>query len=99
MAEHTKLPWKVFRATNGFLLGIGDENGEGITDSGFGLWRGESDEAQANAELIVRAVNMHESYEALADDVEAFISDYQHGLGPDISRLVAVLAKVRGVTP
>lgn len=32
----------------------------------------------------------------LLDDLEAFASDYAHGLGPDVSRLHGVIARVKG---
>ena len=46
----TPTPWAIFKA------GIGEENGDGIAS----LWRG-SEEREANAALIVRAVNAHEA--------------------------------------
>ena len=46
----TPTPWAIFKA------GIGEENGDGIAS----LWR-EGDEREANAALIVRAVNAHDA--------------------------------------
>ena len=45
----TPTPWAIFKA------GIGEENGDGIAS----LWR-EGEEREANAALIVRAVNAHD---------------------------------------
>lgn len=57
--KHTPLPYKAFYTNNKLrLLGIGQDTGEGITDSGFGLWE-EEKQAKANADFIVRACNSH----------------------------------------
>ncbi len=48
--KHTPTPWFCFKA------GIGEESGDGIVS----LWR-EGEEREANAALIVRAVNAHEA--------------------------------------
>ena len=57
---NTPIPWKVFRAKTGVYIGVGEqENGAGILDAGFGLWRS-GNERDANAELAVRAVNCHD---------------------------------------
>ena len=58
----TPTPWAIFKA------GIGEENGDGIAS----LWR-EGEEREANAALIVRAVNAHE---ALVKALELIIADY-----------------------
>lgn len=58
--SHTPTPWKAFRSTDGHVyIGIGDKDGGGIADAGFGMWR-DGPEREANAELIVRAVNAHD---------------------------------------
>lgn len=62
----TPTPWKIFRAKNGVYLGIGQESGEGIVDCGFGLWR-DGKERDANAELIVEAVNNYATLRADRD--------------------------------
>ena len=56
MSEHTPGPWKVFTTKDGTkVIGIGELNGAGIADCGFGIWRGNSKEALANARLIAAA--------------------------------------------
>ncbi len=56
MAEHTPGPWKVFTTKDGTqVIGIGELNGAGVADCGFGVWRGGSKEALANARLIAAA--------------------------------------------
>ena len=57
MSEHTPGPWRVFtaRGNRHKIIGIGEMTGEGITDCGFGVWRGGSAEAVANANLIAAA--------------------------------------------
>lgn len=58
--KHTPTPWRVFRTENGLhYMGVGDAEGGGILDAGFGLWRS-GPEAEANAEFACRAVNAHE---------------------------------------
>lgn len=59
----TKLPWKVFYTKithNPSIMGIGDSEGVGITDSKGMMW-GDPEEAKANAEFICLAVNSHEA--------------------------------------
>ena len=56
MAEHTPGPWRVFTTKDGTkVIGIGELNGAGVADCGFGVWRGGSKEALANARLIAAA--------------------------------------------
>lgn len=56
--KHTELPWKVFLTKNGMrLVGIGDAEGQGICDAGFGIWSWNDPEGIANAEYIVTACN------------------------------------------
>ncbi len=58
--RHTPGPWRIFQ-TKGkppfYVIGIGRESGEGITDGnvGLGIWDGDSPEALANARLIAAA--------------------------------------------
>lgn len=56
-AAHTPGPWKVYRSADGRLLGIGDAEGGGITDSQGGLWLS-GDEMEANANLIASAPDL-----------------------------------------
>lgn len=74
--KHTPGPWRVFISTSGSqIIGIGELDGQGIADCGFGVWRGGSAEAFANARLIAAAPdllaelrNMVEVFWGLADD-------------------------------
>jgi hypothetical protein len=73
MTAHTPTPWRVFTAPDGRkLVGIGGMDGQGVLDAGFGVWSWMDADGVANAELVVRAVNAHERYEAalraIADD-------------------------------
>lgn len=53
-------PWKVFTDPTGTkIIGIGELNGAGVTDCGFGIWRGGDAECLANARLIAAAPDMH----------------------------------------
>lgn len=54
-AKHTILPWKIYRHKDS-VIGIGDAIGGGVIDRTGTFWR-MGEEAEANAELVVRAVN------------------------------------------
>lgn len=70
--RHTPGPWRVFTTPQGNrIIGIGEQTGEGITDCGFGLWRGGDAEALANARLIAAAPQMLEALKAALADIEA----------------------------
>ena len=89
--KFTPKPWKVYTAKAGHkVIGIGDANGEGITDSGFGVWRGGSAEAEANAHLISAAPDL---YEALRDLVRTGGDDHMPGYWEAAE---AALAKAEG---
>lgn len=61
-AKHTPGPWRVFIAKGGHaIIGIGELTGEGVADCGFGVWRGGSEEAMANARLIAAAPELLEA--------------------------------------
>lgn len=69
-------PWKIFWAKDAFgkekshlIIGIGELNGEGVADCGFGVWRGGSDEAIANARLIAAAPELFEALSAVVADI------------------------------
>ncbi len=60
VAAHTPGPWRIFQTTGEppfYIIGIGRETGEGITDAntGLGIWDADSPEALANARLIAAA--------------------------------------------
>lgn len=60
--KHTPTPWRVFTTKDGRkLVGVGDKDGQGILDCGFGVWSWMHADGIANAELIVRAVNSHDA--------------------------------------
>ena len=60
-AGHTETPWRVFTTPDGRkIVGVGDKDGQGILDRGFGVWAWNDAEGIANAELVVRAVNSHD---------------------------------------
>ncbi len=94
--KHTKAPWVIFKA------GIGEENGDGIAS----LWR-EGEEREANAALIVRAVNAHEALvralEEIAEGAGPFSRDplthAENCIDDMKERARAALALARGETP
>ena len=104
MAEpkFTPGPWKAFFGTenNRVLIGIGEEEtGEGIADCGdrywrgkFGLWRGNDEEAHANAHLIAAAPDLYAALEYFANCSTAERSK----MYKPIMRARAALAKARG---
>ncbi len=61
MAAGTQGPWRCYMTTNGGkLIGIGDAEGGGVADCGFGLWR-DGKERAANARRIAN-VPLMEAY-------------------------------------
>lgn len=73
IAKHTPGPWRVFTAkppNDHKIIGIGELTGEGIADCGFGVWRGGSAEALANARLIAAAPELLAALKAARRYVE-----------------------------
>jgi len=87
---HTPTPWKVFRAKNGVYIGVGDAEGQGIMDAGFGLWESGAIR-DANAEFVVTAVNAYDKHRALIETLvkaleecaqrNVYDGDYFHDIG------------------
>lgn len=98
IAAHTPGPWRVFQAPNGKIIGIGELTGEGVADCGFGVWRGGSAEALANARLIAAAPELLEAVKILLPILEAV--RYTTGLGKTqiarIEKAKATIAKATG---
>lgn len=70
-----KGPYRVFLANNGFhVIGIGDRNGKGITDCGFGVWGGGDAESLATANLLAAAPALFEALEQARREWGAFTS-------------------------
>ena len=79
MSAHTPGPWRVFTTPDGRkLIGIGDVEGAGVTDCGFGLW-GSGDELHANARLIAAAPDLLDSLDP--DTLEAIADEITQGEG------------------
>lgn len=100
-AKHTAGPWRVFTSTSGFrLIGIGELNGTGVADCGFGVWRGGSEEAMANARLIAAAPDLLEALEALR--LQALQSDVNNPANEwgreALAMAHAAINKARGVS-
>jgi hypothetical protein len=75
VTSHTPTPWRVYKNPDGTkLVGIGGKDGQGILDSGFGVWAWDDPEGIANAEMVVRAVNAHDALvnamKEAADEIE-----------------------------
>lgn len=67
-AGATPGPWRIFRSTDGrVIIGIGEINGSGITDAGFGTWR-DGAEQEANARLIAAAPTLLKTLKAIEDE-------------------------------
>jgi len=109
MSEHTPTPW---RADMGefppqmklepYLRSYVGPDGETIRVKGFALSGGnvEMDEARANSEFIVKAVNCHDDLVAAlraskaALELQGFVGKGKHGAGdPEINTIDAALAK------
>ncbi len=102
--KHTPGPLKVFTAKKDATLyiGVGDADGGGVLDTGFGVWR-DGPEALANAKRIVHTWNCHDDLvEALEIAMEwingwdsAFCDDPEW-IDTDAPKIRAALAKARG---
>jgi hypothetical protein len=89
MSEHTPMPWRVYKNTDGTkLVGIGDADGIGILDAGFGVWAWNDPEGIANAEKVVRAVNAHDDLVRAVDELLE-IEDARMAIGVFISNAAA----------
>ncbi len=85
--SHTPGPWRIFQTTGAppfYIIGIGRETGEGITDgnTGLGVWGADSPEARANARLIAAAPDLlaalkevTDAYVAMHGGEETFIAE------------------------
>ena len=91
MSGHTRGPWKVYRASNGKILGIGDAEAGGVTDYIGGLWRS-GRELEANADLIAAAPELLEALEAAVP----YLSGLPH---EPAMKIATAIAKARGNTP
>jgi hypothetical protein len=76
MSEHSKTPWRVFTNPDGTkLVGIGEQDGEGILDCGFGVWSWNDPEGIANANLVVKAVNCHDALVKKLEEIHDITQD------------------------
>jgi len=98
-AAHTPTPWSVFRA--GKQYGIDAESMQSIVSFGddhepdIGVQGATIEEAHANAEFIVRAVNSHEDLVAALKEARGYLELYA-GTGFDFSAIDAALQKSTG---
>jgi hypothetical protein len=80
---------------NSKIIGIGERTGDGIADCGFGVWRGGSEEARANALLMAAAPELLAALKWFIDDI-----DGTHTAMVDFDRNVelarAAIAKAEG---
>lgn len=91
--SHTPGPWRVFDNADHFIIGIGELNGDGITDCGFGIWRGKSEEAQANARLIAAAPDL---LAVLPDLLDHYLTCYDGNYDQLATDARAAIAKAEG---
>ena len=76
MTNHTPTPWRVFTNPDGTkLVGIGDQEGQGILDCGFGVWSWNDAEGVANANLVVKAVNSHDALVKKLEEIHDITQD------------------------
>ena len=101
-------PWKVFTNTGGDkIIGIGELNGGGVADCGFGVWRGGDAEALANALLIASAPDLYEAAKAgrqAAADLASLMREGAHDKEEIhwckvVDNIDAALARARGENP
>jgi hypothetical protein len=96
--KHTPGPWKVFMTTDGRkFLGIGEVNGNGITDSGFGIWNWDEPEALANVHLMAAAPDMLAALKQTLAVVENIAASDEHYEIASAGR--AAIAKAEGRAP
>lgn len=77
-------PWKIYRANNGSVLGIGDAEAGGVTDYQGGFWR-DGKEKRANIHLV-----------AAAPTVFAALKYARNLIGPDEIIDAAITAALGG---
>jgi hypothetical protein len=106
-AEHTPGPWKIYRASNGAMLGIGvdrpadEDHAMGVTDAYGGLW-GDGGEKEANARLIASAPDLHRLLTKSLCTLQALVSNMEEsGEGGTfdleaLKTLVGEIEEVRG---
>ena len=99
MSKHTELPWRVSeskREPNLVKIGTGDGGWLGLAH----VFGDSDEEAEANAEFIVRAVNCHDDLlEACRRAMEAMQKHAPIYFNTDICRLQAQIAKAEKETP
>lgn len=98
MSGPTTRPWSQDRYGT-----VKDQNGQAIAANGIasvmcsGEWQ---DEAKANAELIVRAVNAHDELVEALTTAHVFIKTITGDRGTGlVAMLEATLARAKGATP
>ena len=93
-AQHTPGPWRVFTTlSGGQIIGIGELTGDGVADCGFGVWRGGSEEALANARLIAAAPDLLHWLTVL---VETYGGPDPRRDAPNLKSARAAIAKATG---
>jgi hypothetical protein len=87
-------PWKIFRASNGAMLGIGvdrpadEDHAAGVTDAYGGLW-GSGGEKEANARLMATKLKtVEDEIEIHARDEEARASTSPSASPPSWARSI-----------
>lgn len=101
--QFTPGPWKVFRAKNGVVIGVGDREAGGITDCGDvstndqGVWRS-GKERDANARLIAAAPELFAELQQFVNGVETGMisSPAEETLANITHRANVALAKAQG---
>lgn len=96
-SKHTPGPWRVFRSTDGrVIIGIGESDGGGITDAGFGTWR-DGAEQEANAQLIAAAPELLAALKSLVAERKREWGGFGHHPGDESAN--AAIAKAEGRAP
>ncbi len=75
MSEHTKLPVKLVKASNGWTI----QTDDGTGSVGIGLARDYCNSSIGVGEAFVRAVNAHASLVAALERIRANAADFTHG--------------------
>jgi hypothetical protein len=90
-------PWKIYRASNGSLLGIGDADAGGVTDYQGGFWS-DGEERRANIHLVAAAPDLLVALSNLMERLEDVGLTADEDQEPAMVAARAAITKATGQT-